>query len=74
VIDDWFTNRRLALVLEAKVGEGRLLLTSIDLATGLDENVVARQLRRSLLDYMATDRFAPTAELTPTQVRSLLRD
>jgi hypothetical protein len=74
VIDDWFTNRRLGLVLEAKVGEGRLLVTSIDLMTGLEENVVARQLRRSLLDYVATDRFAPTVELTPSQVRSLLRD
>jgi hypothetical protein len=74
VIDDWFTNRRLGLVLEAKVGEGRLLVTSIDLTTGLEENVVARQLRRSLLDYMATDCFAPTVELTPAQVRSLVKD
>ncbi len=73
VIDDWFTNRRLALVLEAKMGGGRLLVTSIDLATDLQENAVARQLRRSLLDYMATDRFAPTVELTPAQVRSLTR-
>ena len=72
VIDDWFTNRRLGLVLEAKVGEGRLLVTSIDLTTGLEDNVVARQLRRSLLDYMASDRFAPTVELTPAQVRSLV--
>ena len=71
VIDDWFTNRRLGLVFEAQVGEGRLLVTSIDLTTGLEENVVARQLRRSLLDYMASDRFAPTVELTPAQVRSL---
>ncbi len=73
VIDDWFTNRRLGLVLEAKVGEGRLLVTSIDLTTGLEANVVARQLRRSLLDYMASDRFSPTVELTPAQVRSLVK-
>jgi hypothetical protein len=73
VIDDWFTNRRLGLVLEAKVREGRLLVTSIDLTTDLDRNPVARQLRRSLLDYMATDRFAPTVELTPAEVRSLVR-
>ena len=73
VIDDWFTNRRLGLVLEARVGEGRLLVTSIDLTTDLEDNIVARQLRRSLLDYMATDRFAPTIELTPAQVLSLMR-
>jgi hypothetical protein len=74
VIDDWFTNRRLGLVFEAKVAEGRLLVTSIDLTTGLDQNVVARQMRRSLLDYMAGDRFNPTVELTPAQVRGLLTD
>jgi hypothetical protein len=74
VIDDWFTNRRLALVFEARVGKGRLLVTSIDLTTGLDQNVVARQMRRSLLDYMAGDRFNPTVELTPAQVRGLLTD
>jgi hypothetical protein len=74
VIDDWFTNRRLGLVLEAKVEGGRLLVSSIDLTTDLEGNVVARQLRRSLLDYMATDRFAPAVDLTPAQVRSLMRD
>ena len=74
VIDDWFTNRRLGLVFEAKVGPGRLLLSSIDLESDLESNVVARQLRRSLLDYVASDDFAPTVELTPDQVRSLLRD
>jgi hypothetical protein len=74
VIDDWFTNRRLGLVLEAKVGQGSLLVSSIDLTTGLEENVVARQLRRSLLDYVASDAFAPTVELTPEQLRSLMKD
>jgi hypothetical protein len=74
VIDDWFTNRRLGLVFEARMGEGRLLVTSIDLTTGLDENVVARQLRRSLLDYVASDSFSPVVELTPGQVRSLMHD
>jgi hypothetical protein len=72
VIDDWFTNRRLGLVFEAKVGEGRLLVSSIDLTAGLAENPVARQMRRSLLDYVAGDRFDPTVELTPAQIRGLL--
>jgi hypothetical protein len=72
VIDDWFTNRRLALVFEARVGEGRLLVTSIDLTTGLEGNVVARQMRRSLLDYVAGERFDPAVSLTPAQVRTVL--
>jgi hypothetical protein len=72
VIDDWFTSRRLGLVLEARVGQGRLLVSSIDLATGLEENVVARQLRRSLLDYMASDLFTPAVELTVADLRTLV--
>jgi hypothetical protein len=72
VIDDWFTNRRLALVLEAKVGRGRLVACSIDLRHDLDGNPVARQLLTSLLSYMGSDRFAPAATLTPDQLRHLV--
>jgi len=72
VIDDWFTNRKLALVLEAKVGTGRLLVCSIDLRHDLDQNPVARQLLASLLAYLAGDRAAPAVTLTPDQLRRLV--
>ena len=45
VIDDWITNRKLGLIVEARVGSGRLLVCSIDLETNLKANPVARQLR-----------------------------
>jgi hypothetical protein len=60
VIDDWFTNRRLGLVFEARVGPGRLLVCSIDLAGDLSDQPVARQLRASLLAYARSDRFNPS--------------
>jgi GH18 family chitinase len=72
VIDDWFTNRRLGLVFEARVGKGRLLVTSIDLESGLEGNPVARQMRHSLLRYAAGDRFVPTVEVTPDAIRALM--
>jgi hypothetical protein len=72
VIDDWFTNRRLGLVFEARVGKGRLLVTSIDLERDLDGNPVARQMRHSLLRYAASDRFAPQVEVTADAVRALV--
>ncbi|MHB8522416.1 MAG: sugar-binding domain-containing protein [Limisphaerales bacterium] len=72
VIDDWFTNRKLGLVFEAKVGPGKLLVCSIDLKNGLDKNPVARQLRHSLLRYMAGRRFQPATRLTAEQARSLI--
>ncbi len=73
VIDDWFTNRRLGLVFEARVGKGRLLVTSIDLERDLDANVVARQMRYSLLRYAASDRFVPKVEVSPDAVRALMQ-
>jgi hypothetical protein len=60
VIDDWFTNRRLGLVFEARVGTGRLLVCSVDLAGDLSAQPVARQLRASLLAYAQSDRFNPS--------------
>lgn len=69
VIDDWVTNRKLGLVFEARIGRGKLVVCSIDLKHNLQENPVARQLRRSLLDYMAGPKFQPAIALTPAQVR-----
>ena len=72
VIDDWVTNRRLGLAFEGRIGRGRLLVCSIDLEDIPPDNPVAAQLRRSLLDYMAGDAFAPTVELTAERVRGLM--
>jgi hypothetical protein len=73
VIDDWFTNRRLGLLFEARVEGGRLLVCSIDLAGDLTLNPVARQMRHSLIQYAASPRFQPRVELTAEQVRGLVR-
>ncbi len=72
MIDDWFTNRRLGLVFEAKVGEGRLLACGIDIENNLEERPVARQLRYALLQYMKNDHFNPAAKLDPAQIEALL--
>jgi hypothetical protein len=72
VIDDWFTSRKLGLVFEARVGRGRLLVSSIDLESGdVAANPVARQMRESLLAYAASDRFRPSVEVGAEQIRSL---
>jgi hypothetical protein len=71
VIDDWFTARSLGLIVEARVGKGRLLLCGTDL-TGADDPV-NRQLLVSLLRYMADPAFSPAALLAPEQVCGLLK-
>lgn len=73
VIDDWVTNRRLGLVIEARVGPGQLLATSIDLRDSPALDPVTRQLRASLLRYAASGRFHPDVTLTPAQLRTLIR-
>lgn len=73
-IDDWSTNRRLALAFEGKVGKGELLVCSIDLETDLANRPPARQFKYSLLRYMNSLRFAPTNELPIEVVRQLFRD
>ena len=63
VIDDWFTNRPLALLFEAKVGKGKLLVSGIDFWQDMSQRTEARQLLYSLKKYMCSDRFQPTEEV-----------
>jgi len=74
VIDTWFENRRLGLIFEATVNSGKLIVCSIDLKNDLDTRPVARQMRHSLLQYMAGGSFAPAHGLTVEQVRSLFKE
>ncbi len=74
VIDDWVTARKLALVFEARVGTGRLLACSCDLVNDLDRRPVARQMRHSLLAYMADARFEPKYTMTIPQLIDLLKE
>ena len=71
-IDDWYTNRKLGLVFEAKVGEGRLLACSIDLQTDLKTRPAARQLRHSLEAYVASEKFDPAIEMTRGELDTLI--
>jgi hypothetical protein len=74
VVDDWVTNRKLGLLFEARVGRGRLMVCSIDLENGLEDNPVARQFRQSLLRYMSGKRFDPRVEIDAEAVRRLMTD
>ncbi len=72
VIDDWFTNRRLGLVFEARVGPGRLLACSADLSGDLAKWPVRRQLRASLLAYLSSPAFQPSVEIPVESLRALV--
>jgi hypothetical protein len=73
-IDDWNRNYKLGVLFEARVGKGRLMVSTADLENRLDQRIAARQLRRSVLDYMASEAFQPKTELTPGELRAVLFD
>lgn len=72
IIDDWVTNRNLALIFEAKVGNGRLLVSGVDLLSNLKERPEARQLMYSLKKYMANNKFNPRVELVKDDILAIL--
>ena len=71
VIDDWVTNRPLALIFECKVGKGKILISGIDLTTDLDKRLEAQQLLFSLKKYMVGEKFNPKIELTAELIEKL---
>jgi hypothetical protein len=73
VIDDYHRNHKLGAVIEARVGKGRLLATSLDLTRDLEARPAARQLLYSLQKYAAGESFRPGQELSAEAVASLQR-
>jgi hypothetical protein len=71
-IDTWFMNRRLAMIMEAKVGKGSIMVTSANLsdtATGL----ASRQLYYSLIKYMNSNAFHPKNNIALQQISDLTK-
>ncbi|MEN8117409.1 MAG: sugar-binding domain-containing protein [Bacteroidota bacterium] len=73
IIDDWVTNRRLALLFEAKVGEGKILVSGVDLVNDLPSRLEAQQLKTSLLNYMDSQEFNPGVELTVKDIQKIIK-
>jgi len=73
VIDDWFTNRRLALVCEAKVLNGKMIVSSIDFMKNIEDRPVSRQLLYSLNKYMSSVAFQPQVTLTIDDLKAFVR-
>jgi len=69
-IDNAERAHRLAIVFQAKVGPGRVLVSTLDLQGSRDP--AARQLLASLLAYARSDAFAPRVAVEPAQLRSLV--
>ncbi|MPN51004.1 hypothetical protein SDC9_198645 [bioreactor metagenome] len=72
MVDNFYKNRNLGLVFEAKVGNGKLLFCSSDLADNRDLRPVARQLYYSLMEYMQSTQFNPSEEVSFERIIAFL--
>ena len=67
-IDTWHLSRKLGMILEANVGKGRLLMTTMDISSDLEHRLVARQMRCAILQYMQSSDFQPTLKLSADEI------
>ncbi len=73
VIDNFFKNRNLSNLFEAKVGNGTLVFSGIDLLSDREERPVAKCLLVSLVDYMNTTEFSPSETINYTELEQQFR-
>ncbi|MDL2281893.1 beta-galactosidase [Parabacteroides sp. OttesenSCG-928-G06] len=73
LIDDWFTNRKLGILWEAKVGNGKLMVCTADLNKDLTDRPAAAQLKQSVLEYMASNKFSPKQALDVEVIKGLFK-
>jgi hypothetical protein len=72
MIDSFIGNRDLSVLFEARIGKGKLLVTSLDLSSDLGDRHAARQLRNSLEAYVASKSFDPKVSINPDAIDSLI--
>ena len=67
-IDTWHVSRKLGMMIEANVLGGKLLMTTMDITSNLDNRIVARQMRKAIIEYMQSGDFAPAIQLEPQTI------
>ncbi len=70
-IDTWFISRKIGMLFEAKVLNGKLMMTSMDIKSDPDNRVVARQMYKAILDYMNSDGFRPQTTIPLESIKDL---
>ena len=64
-IDTWHISRKLGMLIEANVLNGKLLMTTMDITSDLEHRLVARQMRQAIMRYMQSEDFKPAISLEP---------
>ncbi|WP_313076328.1 hypothetical protein [Lacrimispora sp.] len=71
-IDDWNRNLSLGLLMEGKVGDGKLLLVTACLEGSFEKRPEAYSLKEALLSYAASDEFQPQTQLSLSSIEKHL--
>jgi hypothetical protein len=74
IIDDFNESHRLGTLLEAQVGKGRLLISTLNLGKEGERSLAQQQMLNSLLDYAGSDTFSPAQSLTVLQLDGLFKN
>lgn len=74
MVDNFVNNRRLVMIFEGRVGNGKLIVASCDLTDTAEDRIVARQMRNSLIEYMKSERFDPATISNPEILLMLTRE
>lgn len=73
-IDTYTLNTPLGYLIEAKAGNGKLMICSFDLTRDLENRPAARQLKSSLMRYLSGPEFTPSATLSRDDLKKLIRE
>ena len=70
-IDTWFLSRKIGMLFEANVLGGKLIMTTMDITSNLNQRLAAHQMRASILHYMNSDQFKPAFTIEPQLISDL---
>ena len=72
-VPDFNNNKKLSAIFEAKVGKGKLIVSTLDLQRNIENRRDAKQLLSSLLSYMKSDEFNPKNSLDEKTLNKILK-
>jgi len=73
VIDNFFKNRNLGVLMEFKVGTGKLIICTMDLHHDLGTRPAARQLKNSLIQYAGKPKINPLQKITINELSAIIK-
>lgn len=73
MVDDYHISAHLAPLVQARIGKGRLVACSLDLISDLEHRPAAKQLYKSLINYMKEDTFSPSCVCTLEEFRQAIQ-